>query len=116
MVKTCLRSRSHLPVHNGVSVPVLTSCTLTRSLPVSLRAINPCPADFPLSRASELPAEEQVWLEQLEARLIVPITGGRQKLIGVLLLGEKRSEEPYTGTDRNLVEAIAAQMGVVYDR
>ncbi len=74
------------------------------------------PLDFPLPSGVELPYEERQWLEQLETTLIVPITGGRQRLMGLVLLGEKRSEEPYTRTDRNLLEAIAAQMGIVYER
>jgi hypothetical protein len=74
------------------------------------------PMDFPPSGSLELSGPERAWLEHLEPQLIVPITGGRQRLMGVLLLGEKRSEEPYTRTDRNLLEAIAAQMGVVYER
>lgn len=74
------------------------------------------PMDFPFSGSLNLPAEEREWLEQLETHLIVPITGGRHRLMGLVLLGEKKSEEPYTRTDRNLLEGIAAQMGVVYER
>lgn len=74
------------------------------------------PMDFPMLANLGLPGPERDWLAQLETQLIVPITGGRQRLVGVLLLGEKRSEEPYTRTDRNLLEGIAAQMGVVYER
>ena len=74
------------------------------------------PLGFPLPRGFDLPGPEQEWLERLETQLIVPITGSRQRLVGVLLLGEKRSEDAYTPTDRNLLEAIAAQMGVVHER
>ena len=31
-------------------------------------------------------------------------------LIGLLLLGEKRSEEPYSPRDRSLLQSVAAQM------
>lgn len=74
------------------------------------------PLDYPLPRGFNLPGPEKEWLERLDTHLIVPITGSRQKLAGVILLGEKRSEEPYTPTDRNLLEAIAAQMGIVHER
>ncbi len=49
------------------------------------------------------------------AELLVPIFSSEQKLIGLLLLGEKKSEEPYTAKDRSLLEALAAQIGVVYE-
>ena len=74
------------------------------------------PMDFPFSNSLALPAEEREWLQQLETHLIVPITGGHRKLMGLVLLGKKKSEEPYARTDRNLLEGIAAQMGVVYER
>lgn len=74
------------------------------------------PLDYPLPRGFDLPGAEREWLERLGTCLIVPITGGRQRLVGLLLLGEKMSEEPYTPTDRNLLEVAAAQMGIVHER
>jgi hypothetical protein len=53
------------------------------------------------------------WLDRLETRLIVPIVGRRQQLAGVLLLGEKKSEEPYSPADRGLLQALAGQMALV---
>src|SRR5262249_28277820 len=46
---------------------------------------------------------------------IVPIAGTRDRLVGVLLLGERKSEEPYSATDRRLLQGIAAQIGLVYE-
>ena len=46
------------------------------------------------------------------ADLVVPIRGGTGRMVGVLLLGEKRSEEPYSREDRRLLEAVAAQLAV----
>jgi GAF domain-containing protein len=62
-----------------------------------------------------LPQDERDWLTNLGVRLIVPIAGTRDRLIGVLLLGERKSEEPYSATDRRLLQGIAAQIGLVYE-
>jgi sigma-B regulation protein RsbU (phosphoserine phosphatase) len=70
--------------------------------------------DFP-SDCNELPDEERSWLENLRVRLIVPITGTRDRLVGVVLLGARMSDEPYSATDRRLLEGIAAQIGLVYE-
>jgi serine/threonine protein kinase len=39
--------------------------------------------------------------------LIVPVPDNANRLIGVLLLGEKKSEEPYSGNDRRMLQAVA---------
>jgi hypothetical protein len=74
------------------------------------KAIRDFPAAF-----DELPENERSWLENLSVRLIVPITGTRDRLVGVLLLGARMSDEPYSTTDRRLLEGIAAQIGLVYE-
>jgi len=74
------------------------------------KAIRDFPSDF-----TELPEDERLWLEKLTVRLIVPITGTRDRLVGVLLLGVRMSDEPYSATDRRLLEGIAAQIGLVYE-
>ena len=48
-------------------------------------------------------------------RLVVPIPDRQDRLVGLLLLGERLSDEPYSATDRRLLEGIAAQIGVVYE-
>jgi GAF domain-containing protein len=63
----------------------------------------------------DIAADELTWLEGLGVRLIVPIAGTRDRLVGVLLLGERRSEEPYSTTDRQLLQSIAAQIGLLYE-
>jgi eukaryotic-like serine/threonine-protein kinase len=62
-----------------------------------------------------LPVTEREWLANLGVRLIVPIAGTRDRLVGVLLLGERKSEEPYSATDRRVLQGIAAQIGLVYE-
>lgn len=71
--------------------------------------------DVPSGVQSHIAEGELTWLERLGVRLIVPIGGTRDRLVGVLLLGERRSEEPYSSTDRQLLQGIAAQIGLVYE-
>ncbi len=54
-------------------------------------------------------------LDGLGVRLLVPIRGPNEGLLGMLLLGEKRSEEPYTPNDRRLLETAASQTGIVWE-
>ena len=71
--------------------------------------------DFPADFKDRLPASEHGWMENLGVRLIVPIIGTRDRLVGMLLLGDRMSDEPYSATDRRLLQAIAAQIGLVYE-
>jgi hypothetical protein len=50
--------------------------------------------DFPLPPDSGLPQDETAWLTGLGVNLIVPMSGNDGRLAGLLLLGEKKSEEP----------------------
>jgi hypothetical protein len=86
------------------------TCPILRLLEESAR-----PLDFPPSGSQQAPPGENEYLEGLGVRLLTPITGAERRLVGVLMLGEKRSESPYTGTDRDLLQAVAGQIGVVCD-
>jgi hypothetical protein len=82
-----------------------------------LRAIDAAKAirDFPSDFQGVLPDSERRWLENLGVRVIVPITGTGERLVGVLLLGERMSDQPYSATDRRLLQGIASQIGLVYE-
>ncbi|HKY97169.1 MAG TPA: protein kinase [Gemmatimonadaceae bacterium] len=54
-------------------------------------------------------------LETLGIALIVPIRGPNEGLVGLILLGDKKSEEPYTRNDRKLLETTASQTGIVWE-
>ena len=72
----------------------------------------------PRSPAARLPAADREWLAASGAVLLVPIaagTGAERPLVGVIVLGPKKSEEPYSTEDRKLLGSIAAQMGVALD-
>ena len=70
---------------------------------------------YPFAQRQVLPRGEQAWLDKLGINLIVPMSGTDGTLIGLLLLGEKKSEQPYTANDRRLLESIARQIAVVYE-
>ncbi|HEV7905966.1 MAG TPA: protein kinase, partial [Pyrinomonadaceae bacterium] len=71
--------------------------------------------EFPFPQKNNLPQSEKTWLESLGTRLIVPLTGTDERLAGLLLLGEKKSEVPYTAGDRELLETLAGQIAIVYE-
>lgn len=60
---------------------------------------------------AELPEGERKELVALDPQLLLPLSV-KDKLLGVLSLGEKRSEEPYSGTDLRLLKSVAAQTGL----
>lgn len=59
--------------------------------------------------------EERSWLDRLDLELVVPILGVDQGLVGVLLLGVKKSEEPYSPRDRTLLQTITNQVGAIHE-
>ena len=62
-----------------------------------------------------LAAPNEVWvLDELEAELLLPLPG-RSNLIGVMALGPKRSEEPYSRSDRQLLSSVALQTGLAIE-
>lgn len=78
----------------------------------------PLQVDF-LHRRSQLrqlssEAEVWIWLSATEASLLVPLTI-EEELFGFLLLGPKRSEEPYTQEDGDLLESVAGQLALTED-
>jgi sigma-B regulation protein RsbU (phosphoserine phosphatase) len=68
---------------------------------------------FQLQYAEGLPSEISV-LDQLEAELLLPLPG-RSNLIGVMALGPKLSEEPYSRSDRRLLSSVALQTGLAIE-
>jgi hypothetical protein len=59
-----------------------------------------------------LPDGERPWLWGAEARLLVPISAADGSLLGVVVLGEKRSELPFTGEDRQLLATIGSSVAL----
>ena len=70
-------------------------------------------ATLPAPAEAGLPPEEALWFAEREVSLIVPITDSGDRVVGALLLGEKKSEQPYGPSDRQLVQALAQETAVV---
>jgi GAF domain-containing protein/predicted Ser/Thr protein kinase len=128
----------------GVAVLALSSgssASVSGALfePVTALRLNPAPlaagsgiitllrwSDTPLevflddeqSPVARVPPADRMWLTEANAALLVPIFAGGsdpRPFVGLIALGAKRSEEPYTREDRELLRGIAVQMGVALD-
>jgi hypothetical protein len=78
------------------------------------------PLDVDLSSDSSplvrLPGSEREWLADSGARLVVPLLGAQGRPLGVLALGDKRSGQPFTPEDRELVTVVAAAAASALER
>jgi phosphoserine phosphatase RsbU/P len=61
--------------------------------------------------SQEVSADERSNLAALAPQLLLPLVV-KEKLLGVVALGEKRAEAPYSGTDLRLLKSVAAQTGL----
>ena len=46
---------------------------------------------------------------------LVPVLGRTSGLIGLLVLGQRHSEEPYSGEDKSLLNSVASQAGITLE-
>lgn len=60
--------------------------------------------------------EAAAWLAEHGVQLIMPMSDSADRLVGVLLVGDKKSGEPYSARDRRLLGAIAKQAAAVRER
>jgi tRNA A-37 threonylcarbamoyl transferase component Bud32 len=111
-------------IDEGVLTPVAVLHGSAETLPLSGGLVTMLRwSDEPLeldltdqrSPARRLPADDIEWLECTGATLIVPVIGDDRGLMGLIVLGPKRSEEPYTSEDRQLLASIASQVGLGFD-
>ena len=58
--------------------------------------------------------QEKAVLREMHAELLLPMSG-RAHLIGLIALGPKKSEEPYTPTDLRTLQSVAAQTGLTLE-
>jgi phosphoserine phosphatase RsbU/P len=70
--------------------------------------------DDPSSWLVDATEAERSALNDLSTELLVPLPG-RNRLAGVIALGPKRSEEPYSRTDRQLLQSVATQAGLALE-
>ena len=81
------------------------------------RAKGPAPnlrLDTPQDWAVETTDAERAALQELGAEILIPLPG-RIRLLGVLALGPKRSEEPYSKADRSLLQSVALHTGLAIE-
>jgi hypothetical protein len=64
----------------------------------------------------QLPHEETEYLRRGRIDLLVPVTTGPERTEVLLVLGAKRSEEPYSREDQDLLVAIAASLAILLER
>jgi sigma-B regulation protein RsbU (phosphoserine phosphatase) len=68
-------------------------------------------SDSWVQRATE---PERDSLERLQPEVLLPLSLNR-KLIGIMSLGPKQSEEPFTRTDMQLLDSVATQTGLALE-
>ncbi len=64
----------------------------------------------------QLPHEETEFLRQARIDLLVPVTTDPRHTQALLALGTKRSEEPYSGEDQDLLVTIAASLAILLEK
>jgi sigma-B regulation protein RsbU (phosphoserine phosphatase) len=107
----CLDQVGDSPADHTVSLQA-SSLTIKRlrpeKRPLTVYYDNP---DGWLMLASE---GEQDILKRLSAEVLLPLPG-RKDLVGVIALGPKRSEAPYSRSDLNLLRSVAVQTGLAIE-
>ncbi|WP_263383448.1 SpoIIE family protein phosphatase [Granulicella arctica] len=108
-----------LALATGCARPPGKTLSLTaNSATISALARSKSPAivyrDDPSSWLVDATDEERSALADLSTELLVPLPG-RNRLIGVMALGPKSSEEPYSRTDRQLLQTVASQTGLALE-
>jgi len=67
-------------------------------------------------RAWDVPqSPEGLGVGSLAAECIVPILGHNNRLMGLLVLGPRLSEEPYSSEDKHLLDSVASQAGITLE-
>ncbi len=62
----------------------------------------------------QVPAGELDALRRLSTQLLLPLSF-RNRLLGILSLGPKRSEQPYSNSDIRVLQSVAAQTGLALE-
>lgn len=69
--------------------------------------------ESPLRRET-ISDENRARLAEVDAELVLPLNG-KSDLLGVITLGPKKSEEPYSISDANLLGSVASQTGLALE-
>jgi phosphoserine phosphatase RsbU/P len=107
----CLDQSIGAPIDNGTSLPNTSLCIRKlrhEKLPLTVYYDDP---DGWLMLAGD---NEQQALKRLSAEVLLPLPG-RNELVGVMVLGPKRSEAPYSRSDLTLLRSVAVQTGLAIE-
>ena len=109
LISVLIRDRAGLALvaPAGRCRPLPTSWTLAQLV---AGCSGPLEVDLgrPRSALQRLPEPEREWLSDAGVRLLVPMLDRDATLIGLLALGEKRSELPFDGDDLELLASVAS--------
>jgi sigma-B regulation protein RsbU (phosphoserine phosphatase) len=65
--------------------------------------------------ASESDAPTPLWFATLQPDCLMPILGRDSRLAGLVVLGLRMSEEPYSSGDKHLLASVAGQTGIALE-
>ncbi|MBY0494735.1 MAG: protein kinase [Cyanobacteria bacterium] len=74
------------------------------------------PVVFGTQGLRDMPADQQAWLAESKVEVVVPIATDASKDEALLVLGPRKSEEPYSQEDLDLLAAIGASLGLLIGR
>jgi serine phosphatase RsbU (regulator of sigma subunit) len=66
-------------------------------------------------KAWEVPQNGMGDIGPFAPECVVPMLGRNSKLVGLLVLGQRLSEEPYSSEDKQLLDAVASQAGITLE-
>ena len=100
----------------GRALPVLPA----ESKLMSLVRLLGRPLEMPQTGSSwigkQLPHEETEFLRRAQIELLVPISAAADRREAMLVLGAKRSEEPYSHEDQDLLVAITSSLALLLEK
>jgi len=99
--------RGRLWAPSGSVRPLEMTSALATQLAESPGALS-LDRELAAGRLAELPEEDRQWLVDAAVALLLPLQSSGGDLIGVVMLGSKRSELDFTREDRRLLTVIAA--------
>jgi sigma-B regulation protein RsbU (phosphoserine phosphatase) len=102
----------NLKVERGDVTQDLEQIPLSRPLvPEAPRSVDVCDDQPALGAIGSLDR-----VAELGPDCLVPIGTSRSRLLGLLVLGPRRTEEPYSGEDKRLLASVAEQAALVLER
>lgn len=73
------------------------------------------PFEMTRARLQSLPESERDWLSDNGTTLVVPLVGPAVRTVGMVLMGGKKAEEPYSLYDKQLLRTLSSQISVVLE-